>query len=86
VNDRDPTAGGGHGCGGATRSHGENSPETSRLATARHQRLGGWPRRTQGDLADSTEDTMPAREHQRALHMARRANGGVGQLRRAIAC
>jgi hypothetical protein len=48
--------------------------------------LGGWPRRAQGDLADSAEGTTPAREHHRALHTARRANGGAGQLQRAIAC
>jgi hypothetical protein len=50
----------------------------SRLATAGHQGLGGWFRRVQGDLADSAEGTTPAREHQRALHMVRWANGGVG--------
>jgi hypothetical protein len=48
--------------------------------------LGDWPRRAQGDLADSAKGTTSAREHQRALHTARRANSGTGQLRRAIAC
>jgi hypothetical protein len=64
--------GGGHGRGGAARSRGGNSPETSRPATTRHQRLGGWPRRAKGDLADSAEGTTPARENQRALHTAKR--------------
>jgi hypothetical protein len=48
VNGRDLTAGGGHGRGGAARSRGGNSPEMSRPATVRHQRLGGWPRHAQG--------------------------------------
>jgi hypothetical protein len=78
-------AGGGHERGGGAWSRSGNLPETSRPATAGHQRPRGWPRRAQGDLADSAEGTTPAREHQRALHTARRANGGVGQLRRAIA-
>jgi hypothetical protein len=77
--------GGGHGRGGAARSRGGNSPETSRPTTAGHQRLVGWPRRAQGNLADSAEGTTPTREHQKALHTARRAIGGAGQLRRAIA-
>jgi hypothetical protein len=57
----------------------------SRPATVGHQRPGGWPRRAQGDLADLAEGTTPAREHQRALHTTRWANGRTGQLWRAIA-
>jgi hypothetical protein len=77
---------GGHGRGGAARSRDGNSPETSIPATTGYQRLGGWPRSAQGDMADSAEGTTSAQEHQRALHTATRANGGAGQLRRAIAC
>jgi hypothetical protein len=40
--------------------------------------LGDWPGRNQGDLAGSDMGLTPAQEHQRALHMARRANGGAG--------
>jgi hypothetical protein len=47
--------------------------------------LGDWPRHNQGDLAGSDMGITPAREHKRALHMARRTNGGAGQLRRTIA-
>jgi hypothetical protein len=52
--------------------------EDEQTGTAGHQGLGGWPRRVQGDLTDSAEGTKPAREHQRALHTARPANGGRG--------
>jgi hypothetical protein len=55
------------------------------LATAGLQRLGVSHRRDQGGLADSVMGITPARGHQKALHTARRANGGAGQLRRAIA-
>jgi hypothetical protein len=47
--------------------------------------LGDWPGRNQGDLAGSDMGLTPVREHKRALHMARWANGGAGQLRRTIA-
>jgi hypothetical protein len=67
-------AGGGYGRGGAARSRDGNSTETSRPATTGHQRLGGWPRHAQGNLADSAEGTTPAREHQRVLHTTQRAN------------
>jgi hypothetical protein len=49
------------------------------------QRLGGWFRRVQGDLADSAEGTTPVWEHQRALHAERQTNSGTRLLRRAIA-
>jgi hypothetical protein len=52
-------AGGGHGHGGAARSHGGNSPKTSRSATAGHQRLGGWPKRARG--AWRTQPRAPRR-------------------------
>jgi hypothetical protein len=76
---------GGHRRGGAARSRGESSSEKRRLATARLQRLGGYFGRVQGGLADSAMGITPARKHQKALHTVRRANGGAGQLRRAIA-
>jgi hypothetical protein len=48
---------------------------------AQLQRFGGWSRHVQGDLADSSEGTTPAREHQRALHAERRTNGDARLLR-----
>jgi hypothetical protein len=68
----------GLGCGCAARSHGENSPETRGLATVGLPGLGDWPGHNQGDLAGSDMGVTPAREHQRAMHTARRANGGAG--------
>jgi hypothetical protein len=76
---------GGLGRGGAARSRSENSPETRGLAMVGLPGLGDWPGRNQGDLAGSDMGLTPVREHKRALHMARWANGGAGQLRRTIA-
>ena len=70
----------GLGHGGAARSHDENSPETRGLATVELPGLWDWPGRNQGDLVGSDMGMTPAREHQRALHTARRANGSTGQL------
>jgi hypothetical protein len=55
ISDRRPRSNdqGWFGRGGAARSRGESLPETSRPATAGHKRLGDWPRRNQGGLANS---------------------------------
>jgi hypothetical protein len=60
MNDRDLTARGRHGRRGATRSRGENSPETRGLATVGLPGLGDWPGRNQGDLAGSDMGLTPA--------------------------
>jgi hypothetical protein len=85
VDGRDLTVGGGLGHGGATRSRGGSSPKEEEAGHGRALEAWGWFRRVQGDLADSTEGTTPAREHQRALHAERRTNGGARFLQRAIA-
>jgi hypothetical protein len=84
MNGRDLTTKDRRGGGGAARSRGENSPETRGLATAGLPGLGDWSGRNQGDLVGSDMGLTPAREHQRALHTARRPNGSAGQLRRTI--